>query len=254
MNKTTDNITLLRGESKEKTDEMERKYNIDPDIIPEKTCDTRLYSGDWSVPTPLTIDRDWLYGTTHEIICIFGSWHVTKEGDLIYVGTKDKVNWYPIWSEQLTNANKNDDWVLHLTGKAWFDDQCYEDFKRALFVACKIAGAPQYIQIRDYSERAERHQGKQQSRIAAKKAEAKTDLMHDSNTGYTKIGKSDNPRRRERTLQSEKPTITLFRVCDRNVEDELHAKYASKRVRGEWFDLTEADIEAICNDYQFKEI
>lgn len=47
-------ITLLRGESKEKTDEMERKYNIDPDIIPEKTCDTRLYSGDWSVPTPLT--------------------------------------------------------------------------------------------------------------------------------------------------------------------------------------------------------
>lgn len=78
MNKT-DNITLLRGESKEKTDEMERKYNIDPDIIPEKICDTRLYSGDWSVPTPLTIDRDWLYGTTHEIICIFGSWHVTKE-------------------------------------------------------------------------------------------------------------------------------------------------------------------------------
>ena len=154
----TDNITLLRGDCKEKTDEMERKYNIDPDIIPEKTCDTRLYLGDWSVPTPLTIDRDWLYGTTHEIICIFGSWHVTKDGDLIYVGTKDKVNWYPIWSEQLTNANENDDWVLHLTEKAWFDDQCYEDFKRAFFVACKIAGAPQYIQIRDYSERAERHQ------------------------------------------------------------------------------------------------
>lgn len=82
----------------------------------------------------------------------------------------------------------------------------------------------------------------------------KTYLMRDSNTGYTKIGMSVNPRQRECTLQSEKPTITLFRVCDTLVEKELHSRYAVKRVRGEWFDLTEADIERICNDYQFKEI
>lgn len=82
----------------------------------------------------------------------------------------------------------------------------------------------------------------------------KTYLMHDSNTGYTKIGMSVNPRQRERTLQSEKPTITLFRVCDTLVEKKLHSIYAAKRVRGEWFDLTESDIEKICNDYQFHEV
>lgn len=81
----------------------------------------------------------------------------------------------------------------------------------------------------------------------------KTYLMRDENTGKTKIGRSINPRAREKTLLSDAPVITLFAVCESNVEKELHAKYAVKRVRGEWFDLTEADIEAICNDYQFKE-
>lgn len=37
-------------------------------------------------------------------------------------------------------------------------------------------------------------------------------------------------------------------------EKEFHSKYAAKRVRGEWFDLTQSDIEQICEDYQFNEI
>lgn len=82
----------------------------------------------------------------------------------------------------------------------------------------------------------------------------KTYLMRDENTGKTKIGRSINPRKREKTLLSDSPVITLFAVCERNVEKELHSKYAAKRVRGEWFDLTQSDIKQICNDYQFHEV
>lgn len=80
----------------------------------------------------------------------------------------------------------------------------------------------------------------------------KTYLMKDSNTGHTKIGRSVNPRMRERTLQSEKPTITLFAVCEDLVESEIHKYYKDKRVRGEWFSLSEGDIDNIICDYGFK--
>ena len=79
----------------------------------------------------------------------------------------------------------------------------------------------------------------------------KTYLMKDSNTGYTKIGKAVDPKFREKTLQSEKPSISLFAVCDSLVESELHEKYESKRIRGEWFNLCEDDIGNIISNYKF---
>lgn len=79
----------------------------------------------------------------------------------------------------------------------------------------------------------------------------KTYLMKDSNTGYTKIGKAIDPKFRERTLQSQKPTISLFAVCDLLVESELHNKYGNKRVRGEWFELGKKDVEDILRTYKF---
>lgn len=84
--------------------------------------------------------------------------------------------------------------------------------------------------------------------------DSKTYLMHDSNTGYTKIGRSVNPRMRERTLQSEKPSIALFAICDELVEKELHQQYKDKRVRGEWFDLSKDEINDIIADYDFAKI
>ena len=80
----------------------------------------------------------------------------------------------------------------------------------------------------------------------------KTYLMKDFNTGLTKIGKAIDPKHRERTLQSEKPTISLFAVCEDNIESELHKTYKDKRVRGEWFNLTGEDIDNIVNKYKFK--
>lgn len=80
----------------------------------------------------------------------------------------------------------------------------------------------------------------------------RTYLMKDSNTGYTKIGKAIDPKYRERTLQSEKPTISLFAVCDDNIELELHKKFEDKRIRGEWFDLKDNELIEIVNQYSFK--
>jgi hypothetical protein len=83
------------------------------------------------------------------------------------------------------------------------------------------------------------------------KSDKKTYLMRDNNTGLTKIGCSYNPSVREKTLQSEKPTITLFKVCDSLVEKELHELYKHQRVRGEWFFLTDKEIDCIVKKYKF---
>lgn len=75
-------------------------------------------------------------------------------------------------------------------------------------------------------------------------------LMRDSRNGYTKIGISKDPKYREQSLQSEVPQVHLlvsFR-CLRKHEKLLHQMYKTKRVRGEWFNLTDDDIKNI-RDY-----
>lgn len=73
-------------------------------------------------------------------------------------------------------------------------------------------------------------------------------LMIDKNTNLYKIGMANDPEHRERTLQSEKPTIEKIiekKLPSRNyassVEKMLHSLYAEKRVRGEWFELSALD-------------
>ncbi|MTK53357.1 GIY-YIG nuclease family protein [Paludibacter sp.] len=83
-------------------------------------------------------------------------------------------------------------------------------------------------------------------------------LMHDLKTNFYKIGISNSPSYREKTLQSEKPTIILMR-CKRFpkrkiaeiLEKTLHSTYSNKRIRGEWFSLDTEDtndISQILND------
>lgn len=83
-------------------------------------------------------------------------------------------------------------------------------------------------------------------------------LAIDENTGYYKIGWSKNPSKREKTLQSEKPTIKFLKTIDGRIKDEsyLHKAFANKRIRGEWFNLDIEDvnrflieIEAITSKY-----
>lgn len=77
-------------------------------------------------------------------------------------------------------------------------------------------------------------------------------LMLDSVNNYHKIGISNNPEYREKTLQSEKPTIELIshkhyptRKIAESIEKALHESYKDKRIRGEWFILSEEDINNI---------
>ncbi len=75
-------------------------------------------------------------------------------------------------------------------------------------------------------------------------------IMKDENTGYYKIGNSINPKKRERTLQAEKPTIKLIKVFKENHEKELHDNYSNYRVRGEWFKLSEVQLKYICTHFE----
>lgn len=77
-------------------------------------------------------------------------------------------------------------------------------------------------------------------------------LMLDVSNGYYKIGISNRPEYREKTLQSEKPTIEM--ICAKKypnrsvasaIESALHKAYESKRLRGEWFTLDANDVNAI---------
>lgn len=77
-------------------------------------------------------------------------------------------------------------------------------------------------------------------------------LMRDETNLYYKIGISNKPKYRERTLQSEKPTIILIcskefptRKIAESFEKALHNAYSKKRIRGEWFKLDENDIKEL---------
>lgn len=77
-------------------------------------------------------------------------------------------------------------------------------------------------------------------------------LMYDTNTGYYKIGMSNDPTYREGTLQSEKPTINLL-ACHKYpsrkfaaaIESALHNVYKDFHVRGEWYKLPKEEVAII---------
>ena len=77
----------------------------------------------------------------------------------------------------------------------------------------------------------------------------KTYIMKDSITGLYKIGKSVNPKFRERTLQSEKPSIKMVKVFQNNIEKKLHNLFSNNRIRGEWFELNKIQVQFICTQF-----
>jgi len=85
-----------------------------------------------------------------------------------------------------------------------------------------------------------------------KKEECYVYLMIDTTNNFHKIGISNSPEYREKTLQSDKPTIELIcakkfpsRKIAESIEKALHTTFADKRLRGEWFELNNTEIEDI---------
>jgi hypothetical protein len=70
--------------------------------------------------------------------------------------------------------------------------------------------------------------------------------------GFYKIGKTVNPKSRKRTFGVKLPMAVEFKHLIHTdnmhkLEKDLHRLFAAKRLRGEFFDLTPADVEFICS-------
>lgn len=126
-----------------------------PDAFEESEEEEEEYpelTGDWSTPTPLVSICENQDGEAIDIIAQVGSWYVSTKGDLFFnrdnggVQSIRNLKYYAIYSYQLQHA----DWVLHLSKKVWFTKSCYEDFKRAYYVACSIAKVSPAKQINTY--------------------------------------------------------------------------------------------------------
>ena len=77
----------------------------------------------------------------------------------------------------------------------------------------------------------------------------KTYIIKDDINNTYKIGRSIDPLKRERTLQSEQPNLKLIKIFENNIEKELHDLYKHCRLRGEWFNLNKVQLEYICTNY-----
>ena len=80
------------------------------------------------------------------------------------------------------------------------------------------------------------------------------DLMYPD---LCKIGKAKKPKYREETLSHTTPTISLYKVVKTDnystLESKLHKIFNEKRYRGEWFKLTDEDIEFMVAEYGFED-
>lgn len=63
------------------------------------------------------------------------------------------------------------------------------------------------------------------------------------NRGYYKIGKSKDVGKRIRQLQCGNPNVALFAHTKEDIEANLHYIFRDKRHKGEWFLLSEEDLE-----------
>jgi Mn-dependent DtxR family transcriptional regulator len=79
-------------------------------------------------------------------------------------------------------------------------------------------------------------------------------LAFDFKTQLTKIGFSDSPQIREKTLQTAAPTLRIIFTAEgtKTTEKELHKRYKDYHVILEWFALDKATIKAIITDFEDK--
>ena len=79
---------------------------------------------------------------------------------------------------------------------------------------------------------------------------SKTYLMCDKGSGLYKIGKAVDVCDRFISLKSMCPLIVLIANCDKNIETLLHKKFSDKRKSGEWFCLSDLDVQYIKDEFR----
>lgn len=72
-------------------------------------------------------------------------------------------------------------------------------------------------------------------------------VMQNRRNGLFKIGFSKKPSFREKTLQSQEPEVEMIFSHKGSVELEklIHGNFSRNRIRGEWFSLTEDELESV---------
>ena len=83
---------------------------------------------------------------------------------------------------------------------------------------------------------------------------SKQTYLMKSNNKY-KIGMSDSPLSRLKTLKIGNPNIAIVLCCEKDKVSEkvLHRMFKHRRIEGEWFNLTKSDIE-ICKNLMGKKL
>lgn len=71
----------------------------------------------------------------------------------------------------------------------------------------------------------------------------KTYLLLQKDTGFVKIGKSNNPIRRIKEVQM--PNVRLVGYLDYNCEHYLHDSFEKNRIDGEWFLFKKKDLDTL---------
>ena len=130
-----------------------------------------------------------------------------------------------------------------------FEDELYKESKEVVYLKKWIEIIEDRLSQKEEELEAQRIIANRKPIIFRDESQKKTYLIKESNTSYYKIGKSNNPEHREKTLQREMPNIKTVKVWEEDIEKELHHKYAEHRVRGEWFKLTKPQVKYICTHY-----
>lgn len=112
----------------------ERKTYHNPDVayLTKRDKKNAVFEGDWNDVLPIDVIDGF------QIICKTGNFSIAKDGTLLIDRNNDigyRLSHYIIRPDKFEDPNL----LLSMTEKAWFDDEMYEDFKRAYFIGCRIA-------------------------------------------------------------------------------------------------------------------
>tara|TARA_R110002111_G_scaffold255432_1_gene321699 strand:- start:29 stop:679 length:651 start_codon:yes stop_codon:yes gene_type:complete len=143
----------------------------------------------------------------------------------------------------LKRLNAVDDYV-HLTSGTWTTDSLINSHVSELINKYRTL-------LKNYNiTKSAKKLGTSIRAIQKSNTNTKTYLIKNRRNGFYKIGRSINPLKREQTLQSEEPDIVMTKTWDEDIENKLHIEYKDYRIRGEWFELSKAQVKYICTNYE----